>query len=204
MKPSEGRWIAKPAKPTHASTLFIVLSIGLTIWRWLNHLPNPGGSAAAAIQLGYDLLMIFAVSIFAYMVWAWRTFFKKNIVLENSFGDQFAVNVTFTAGNRSIGADCGTLWFADGLMGFSGSAASFVLCAGDLVDAYRDVSRRHPPLSLLVLRGAPVPRAVSIVHLGKDRKEFIARLARFISDDEPGQGARFWPPLKPHREIERA
>jgi hypothetical protein len=125
-------------------------------------------------------------------------------LIDGGFGDQFPAELTIVVDNKAIGSDRGAVWFADGLMGFSGSAASFVLASRDV--EVREPGRDHPrsgqpyPAGTILLRGAPREAYVVVSPLSGHKEGYYLRLKRFQDEFASSDAERFWPPLKPYVE----
>ncbi|RYG21066.1 hypothetical protein EON82_19425 [bacterium] len=125
-------------------------------------------------------------------------------MLDESFGDQFPVDVTISSSGKGLATDRGVLWFADGLMGFSGESASFVLAASDLAPRW-DAAKRPKnwnqlPPDAISLVGAPREAHIVITPLRGKWRAYRERLAAFMRADEEPRGERQWPPLYPYAE----
>lgn len=158
--------------------------------------------------IGYGLILLF---IFAY---AGRYFWKERgrlrmmpmdqALVDGGFGDQFPAELTIVVGNKAIGSDRGAVWFADGLMGFSGSAASLVLASNDI--EVREAGRDHPrtgqpyPAGSILLRGAPCEAYVVVSPLSGHEEGYRLRLKQFQGEMASSDAERFWPPLQPYAE----
>ncbi len=136
-----------------------------------------------------------------------RTITGRDILLsDGDFGDQYLVEVTIVVEGMRIGLDRGAIWFADGVMGFNGRAASFVLAARDLEAQWFIRGRRNEriPLDALVLVDYDKSAYLSIKPLGNSPRAFRSRLRQFFVAAESPATDRVWPPLTPYREIRKA
>jgi len=124
---------------------------------------------------------------------------RDQALVDGGFGDQFPVELAIVVQANTIGVDRGVLWFADGLMGFSGSAASFVLASSDLEPTEK--GRHHPrsgqpyPAGAILLKRAPQEAYVVIIPLKGHEAGYEARLKRFEDESPTADAERFWPPL---------
>jgi len=208
-EPVESRWVSKPQKPSlRFSVLFllvaliqcITLSVGFI--RLRDHLP------AARYPLLVLVLALYVTILVAYAVFWLRKYLRirsterDQRVMDGGFGDQFPVEVTLSADGQCLGMDRGVLWFADGLMGFSGDATAFVLAADDLAAPWSAAAAScedpKKPIDALVFRNAPRSGHVDVTPLRGSGKAYRRRLQRFFYDWDRPTGERFWPPLSPY------
>lgn len=150
----------------------------------------------------YAILIVAAVSVGIRYRLAKRVRDADRELMDGGFGDQCFVELTIVVDRRRIGADRGVMWFADGLMGFSGRACSFVLAASDLEvgpTASGANGVRPYPADTLVLVGTPRPSYMVVTPLA-GQEWYRTRLRTFLQDSEPGEGERCFPPLVPYGE----
>ncbi len=195
--PTQSRWIAKPRRVRWGISLF-ALSLAMTQF-------VTRGIVIARHQrttsfLEYLLIVASLVFILVFAAFWLRDLFRRRmtdedrVVMDGGFGDQFPVEVTFTVRGIRLGIDRGVLWFSDGLIGFSGEAAAFVLSADDLFPP-RPGSQGD---SSMAFRNAPKEGCVDVRPLGKTGRAYQKRLRQFFYDWDRTDGERFWPPLSPY------
>lgn len=121
--------------------------------------------------------------------------------MDESFGDQYLVEVTIVVGKDRLGTDRGVLWFSDGLMGFSGNATSFVLSGEDIRLQWKNKKRDTAlPSHAILLQGAP-RFAYFVVHpIGAAARKCFERLNLFELMGTKHEGERVWPPLVPYKD----
>ncbi|RYG25417.1 hypothetical protein EON82_07175 [bacterium] len=161
------------------------------------------GKANARFVFGGTLFAVFLIN---YLIWirGKGTDRKSLSVPEDAFGDQFAADVKLMVEGVPLAADRGVVWFAEGLMGFSGRSFSYVLAASDL-STERNASRRenkgkYIPTASLALAGAPKTAHVVVEPLYGHAQPYRERLRVFMAANESPQGERIWPPLSPYSE----
>lgn len=129
---------------------------------------------------------------------------EDQALMDGGFGEQFLVEMTIVVGDKRLGTDRGVVWFAEGLMGFSGRATAFVLAPRDLRPNLVSKKRegKDPlPAGSIVLRGAPREAYIVVTPLGRQRRAYVAGLKRFMWSKKPSQSERCWPPLTRYRET---
>ncbi len=206
--PKEGRWIARPKRSRWA------LQIGAG-GVFLSQLPNlvrtivqPWFGAHGAAFAMVALVVLMAL-LFAYFGLrerrARRLRPEDQALVDGAFGDQYPAEMTIVASGKRLGSDRGVVWFADGLIGFSGGAASFVLAATDVErqqgQKKRDRRGRVLPPGALVLRNAPGEAYVIVAPLGNHTRPYFERLTAFCWRDERVEAERHWPPLVAYDEA---
>lgn len=201
LAPREGRWIAKPRRARWQPW---PVEWWVPVWMTLIGLSSLGDVFHQRwvrwILLGAMFAVAFGVAL--RNTWALRKGAADRFLVDGGFGDQFPAEITIVVEGKRIGADRGVVWFADGLMGFSGSSASFVLAARNLAPHY--VKAHRPPkgqptsYDVIVLRGAPRSALVSVAPLFGHIRAYRKRLEAFMAADEMPQGERHWPPLEPY------
>ncbi|RYG25418.1 hypothetical protein EON82_07180 [bacterium] len=129
---------------------------------------------------------------------------EDHALVDGAFGDQFPVEVTLVVEGERTGTDRGVVWFADGLMGFSGKALSFVLAASDVAaewdESKRHITGKHLPPGSLVLVGTPKLAHVVVDPLRGHAEAYRERLNAFVAANEVSEWERYWPPLSPYSE----
>ena len=203
--PREGRWIAKPRRPRFGIAWVAFLGIPLQLLIQLPNLLSLWKSRG-----DYAIFFVFWAVIVGCALWlavhlslAKREGKRDRALVDADLEDQFTAEITIQVGDRRIGADRGVVWFADGLMGFSGRATSFLLAASDVVPLSRNArilwERRSSPPGALVLVDAPHRNAsVFVTPLGRHDRAYRDRLIAFVDAAETPQGERQWPPLAPY------
>jgi len=206
-----GRWIGRPQKPRWilpAATLTILLSQAPS---WINLFTNPGRHVPALrYAVGAIVLLALAIGIGAMVRSRLRDRLGKTdaTLLDGAFGEQFPAEITIVAGKKPLGSDRGVIWFADGLIGFSGRSASFVLAARDVAVPWTARAANTPvgpaPIGSLVLVDAPVPAYVAISPLGDHTKALRERLRLFENETAAPDAERHWPPLEAYEALATA
>ena len=133
---------------------------------------------------------------------------SERALLDREDLDHYAVEVTIVIEGKAIGADRGVIWFADGVMGFSGASTAFVLAAGDVSADW--IGRRKAKWDRtfekpkLTLKGTPQPTIIEIEPLVRKGASFEERLASFYVAKERPLEERQWPPLRSYIEEHQA
>jgi hypothetical protein len=192
--PETGRWIAKPQRARWGLQRLapggFILSNALFVL----------GVARKSFALAW-LGIVLVVAIAGWLVYAVvselaarRTQDADRALMDGAFGEQFSVELTIFVNGNAIGADRGVVWFADGLMGFSGTSASFVLAASDLVPQWGKAKGMSH--DAIVLVGAPRRTHVVIAPVFGQTRAYRERLAQFMKAKAIPEGERHWPPLE--------
>lgn len=206
--PKDGRWIARPQK----ARSFVQIGV---FAGFIGQLPNLlhvalkpfFGEAGAWIgTLVFFLSILILIGGYALRERRARRMRPEDFALvDGAFGDQYPVEVTIVAGGSRLGSDRGVVWFADGLMGFSGRAASFVLAPRDAqvcrTARPKTASRPALPANAIELLDAPVASHLVVHPLGGKEADFWERLRYFEMVKVPIVAERYWPPLVPYSET---
>lgn len=208
LAPKEGRWIAKPRKPRWVVPMVLVTVFSSQMPNWINLLSRPGRHSPVLlylVALFVAAALIILVAVLVRERLARRTRREDLALVDGSFGDQYPVDVTIVANGVRIGSDRGVAWFADGLMGFSGGASSFVLASWDVAPRWGTKGRTKSvgamPEGAIVLVDAPVPSYVVVSPSRTHWKSYRERLHAFEKESAGADAERFWPPLVPYEEA---
>jgi len=206
--PREGRWIARPRKPQWllpASVLMLVptfINCLHSVFR--ANLANGWVTYLTALLIAIVLLVFAAIFVEDRFLSSREDRQGASAMPDGVVADEFTVEITIVANGRRLGSDRGIVWFAEGLMGFSGSATSFVLAdwAFELIRAQRraTMSEHAVPAGALLLIDAPVPAYILVRVLGRGTAAFTRRLRRFERESAAGNAERSWPPLTSYSE----
>ena len=206
--PREGRWIAKPRKARRILQLGAwgaLLGQAPNIIRQIVEGVYGKGAGYAALWTCIVLFVVLGLYFAVREALAHRVQNADRAHLDGAFGDQFPIEVTIVANGKRIGTDRGVLWFADGLIGFSGGASSFVLAAWDVKTYPKATAAKgmvtSRPSGSLDLIGAPAYAHMVVRALGKHHKAYLHRLEQFEKDTADPDAERFWPPLEPYDEA---
>lgn len=202
--PRRSYWIAKPRKPRFGIVYAGFLGVYAQAFIQFPRLLEGGSHFWTALLILVPIVVLTAFFV-SKQILGRRVRREDTTFVDGAFGEQFVVELTIAASNKRIGADRGVLWFSDGLMGFSGRAASFVLAAKDIQPACHKgksvVKGRNFPSDALLLNDAPVVAHIILTPLRGYEKRYQERLKRFLWLDERPEGERFWPPLEPYNEA---
>ncbi len=197
--PREGRWLTKPKKPRvtfwsvymGAHFLFVPARVVLTI--------QGATLLARTVTYGHALFLFGGLAVWGLNELRVRRRQRSDEALtERPQGlEEFPVEIIVRVNEQPLGMDRGVVYFDDGLMGFVGSSATFLLAAEDFErrKALTDLDVPFRPLDLA--NGAKSD--VRIKPLLGHGRAFRRRLRRFLRDGEPAQGPRQWPPLTAYR-----
>lgn len=206
--PKAGRWIARPRRTRWIPQTFGGIFLLSQLPDWLNLLFGRDNHLLVVRIVAMVLIVVLLGVILFGIVrrrLARRIRAEDRALVDGSFGDQFPVEMTIVVGKQPIGTDRGALWFADGLVGFSGEVASFVLAARDVEVAWTSARSRPArgaiPQGSLILVGTRVPSYVIVEPLGEHAKAFRERLRRFEGETADPDAERHWPPLAPYDEA---
>ncbi len=175
----------------------------LAVW---THLFTGGHGGPAWIRLVTVVLLALALaSPVAARIRRWRdrrAHAGDSALVDGGFGEQFPVEIAVVARGQRLGVDRGVVWFADGLMGFSGAASSFVLAAWDVKIRATATPARYGqtpiPAGAIELADSPVPAYLLLEALGTSEAALRERLKRFDKETAAPDAERHWPPLVPY------
>lgn len=206
--PKEGRWISRPKRSRWMAPAFGGTFIASQLPNWANIVFGSDHHSPVVRIVVFALLAVFGIVAACCALQrrlARRVRPRDAALLDGAFGDQFLVDVTILTGKRPLAIDRGALWFADGLIGFSGEVFSFVLATQDVKVAWtakpatRD--RIAVPVGSLALVGAPVLAYIGLSPLDHSAKSLRERLRAFEGETASPSAERYWPPLKPYDEA---
>ena len=203
--PQEGRWIAKPDR----TPWYLKLGASVVLLGQLPNLlrmvlePFVGKTYVWPVILSLSALVALVALGVCLAAIRRRAALrrKRSAMMDEGFGDQFVVEVTMVADGKHLGTDGGVLWFADGLVGFTGASSSFLLASSDVRSHQTPKTakgRTTFPAGSLQLVGARRHAYVVISPASRDRKAYKERLRRFTLEFAPPDAERHWPPLVPY------
>jgi hypothetical protein len=208
--PRESEWIAKPRQPRFGVAQLAFS--GLAIYLCLRVIDiGEDGRQESLVWIGYSVLFVVVSYVIAAKIseyFARRQKPSGQAVLEAALEDQFSVEIHLVVQGMRIGRDWGVLWFGDGLMGFSGSAMSFVLSARDVAPQWERVriaAVKNPyPVDSIVLVDAPNDAYLFVTPLAGQTQAYRKRLYEFKKENALPNAERHWPPLHRYSQEERS
>jgi len=202
--PTPGRWL-RPTKPDAAKGR-TALAVG-------------GAIVLVAIAIAFDrgvllapaiVLTILGAVISDSELYSMRAVTEKDrrLIEDPDDLDVCLVGLEIVRDGRSVGRDKGVVWFADGLLLYSGHRTSFAIGGEDVLppDEWEGLpNRSHDHRSdlrvpLLVERGTAYVELTPLIDKkGSSPQEmrFLKRLYAFRLRPPLSQGPRQWPPLEP-------